>query len=70
MWKDVGLELRLKRSVLKTVEKNNPLDAEGCFEEVLDKWLKLTPTATWRELELALTNANRLQLNLDPVEDM
>ena len=70
MWRDVGLELKLKRSVLVTIALNNPQDSVNCFEEVLDKWLKLTPSATWKELEIALTNANRMQLGLDPVDDL
>ena len=69
-WKDIGLELRLQPSMLKVVKKNNPLQAEDCLEEVLDKWLKLTPNATWRTLEVALTNVRRLQLDLDPVDNV
>jgi len=69
-WKDVGLELGLQLSTLKVVKQNNPLQAEDCLEEVLDKWLKLTPNATWRTLEVALTNVRRLQLDLDPVHNV
>ena len=70
MWRDVGLELKLERSVLKAIAKDNPQDTVNCFEEVLDKWLNLTPSATWKELEIVLTNANRMQLGLDPVDDI
>ena len=69
-WKDVGLELHLQPSMLKVVKRNNPLQAEDCLEEVLDKWLELTPNATWRTLEVALTNVRRLQLDLDPVDNV
>ena len=70
MWRDVGLELNLEPSMLNTTEKNNPQDAAKCFEVVLDMWLNLAPNATWKELEVALTNANRMLLGLDPVDDL
>ena len=70
MWRDVGLELNLQPSVLNTIEANNPQDAVKRFEVVLDKWLKLAYKATWRELEVALTNANRMLLGLDPVDKL
>jgi len=70
LWRDVGLELNLEPSVLNTAETNNPQDVVKCFEVVLDKWLNLTPNATWKELEVALTNANRMLLGLDPVDDL
>ena len=69
-WKDVGLELGLQHGTLKVVKQNNPLQVQDCLEEVLDKWLKLTPNATWRVLEIALTNVRRLQLDLGPVDNV
>jgi len=69
-WKDIGLELGLQLDTLKIIKRNNPQQAEDCCEEVLDKWLKLTPNATWKTLEVALTNVSRLQLGLDPVDDL
>ena len=68
-WKDVGLELNLEHSVLKNIQKNNQ-EVEDRFGDVLDKWLKSNTKATWRVLEIALTNVNRQQLGLDPVEDV
>jgi len=69
-WKDIGLELGLQLDTLKIIKKNNPQQAEDCFEEVLDKWIKLNPNATWKTLEVALTNVRRQQLGLDPVDDL
>ena len=68
-WKDIGLELNLKLGILKNIQKNNQ-EVEDRFEDVLDKWLKSTPKATWRMLEVALTNVSRQQLGLDPVDDV
>jgi len=68
-WKSVGLELGLDWDVLDTVEVDNRQQSESCFQKTLDKWLKLTPNATWEILEIALTNVRRQQLGLDPVDD-
>ena len=69
-WKDIGLELELKLDILKAIRQNNTHKVEDCLEDVLDRWLKLTPSATWGTLELALTNVNRQKLDLDPVDDV
>ena len=67
-WKDIGLELGLQRDTLIIVKQNNQLKVEDCLEDVLDKWLKLARNATWKTLEVALTNVRRQQLGLDPVD--
>ena len=69
-WKKVGIELGLKLDVLKIIEKNYPQQTEDCFQEVIDRWLRSTPDVTWRTLEVALTNVNRQQLDLDPVDNV
>ena len=57
--------------VLKIIAKDNPLQSVACLRETLDKWLKLnTDDATWRTLEVALTNVNRAKLKLDPVDSV
>ena len=69
-WKSNGLELGLDWGVLDIVEVDNQRQSVPCFQKILDKWLKRTPNATWRALEVALTNASRQQLGLDPVDDV
>ena len=70
-WEDIGIELGLDLDVLKIISRDNPLQSVVCLRETLDKWLKLnTGDATWRTLEVALTNVNRAKLGLDPVDDM
>ena len=66
-WKDVGIELGLNLDVLNIVEENYR-KVESCFQETLHKWLKSTPNATWKMLEVALTNVVRQQLSLNPVD--
>ena len=67
-WLDVGIELGLKLDSLHIIKTNHYLDIQTCLREVLNKWLKLNgDDATWRALEVALTNVNRAKLGLDPV---
>ena len=68
-WNDIGLELGLQYDTLKIVGQNTPNKVEDHLKDVLDKWLKLNPKATWRMLEVALTNVRRQQLGLDPLDD-
>ena len=70
-WYDIGIELGLDLDVLKIIARDNPLQSVDCLRETLDKWLKVnTDDATWRSLEVALTNVNRANLKLDPVDDV
>ena len=57
--------------MLEVIKKDNPQQSVTCFQKTLDKWLKLnTDDATWKTLEVALTNVNRAELKLDPVDDV
>ena len=70
-WYDIGIELGLEISVLDNIQLDNPQQSITCFRKTLDKWLVLnTDDATWRTLEVALTNVNRAKLGLDPVDDV
>ena len=67
-WYDIGIELGLMLDVLNLVKKDHPQESVTCFQQTLDKWLNLnTDDATWKTLEVALTNVNRTKLGLDPV---
>ena len=70
-WYDIGIELGLELDVLEIIKKDNPQQSVASFQKTLDKWLKLnTNDATWETLEVALTNVNRTNLGLDPVDDL
>ena len=70
-WKDVGVELGLQFDRLGIIEKDYSSDCVACFQATINSWLKLTgDKATWKALEVALTNVNRQKLNLDPVDDV
>ena len=69
-WKDIGIELGLEFDVLDVVEKDKTQQSIACFQKTLDIWLKLTRNATWKTLEVALTNVRRQQLCLHPVDNV
>ena len=70
-WCDVGIELDLELELLDIIKKDNPQQSVTCFQKTLDKWLKLNgDDATWKTLEVALTNVNRANLKLGPVDDV
>lgn len=49
-WKKIGLFLDLSDATLKIIEANNPKSVEDCCNAVFQKWLELTPDATWRKI--------------------
>ena len=67
-WNAIGLHLDLKRSVLKTIAKDHPMDERERFRVTLDRWLEMDTDASWSTLELAITNANREKLGLDALD--
>ena len=69
-WYNVGIELGLELDV-HIIENDNPQQSVNCFQKTLDNWLQLnTDNATWKILEVALTNVNRAKLGLDPVNSI
>ena len=70
-WCDIGIELGLEIDVLNVIEKENCHQSVVCFQKTLNKWAMLnTNNATWKSLEVALTNVNRIKLGLGPVDDI
>ena len=71
-WRNIGIELGLVSSVLNTIAENcaaKPQKSQECFNAVLEKWLMQDgPKATWNKLEHAITNAQRAELGLSPLE--
>ena len=65
-WRGTGLQLGLKSSVLDQVEADYHTLSER-FRVTLEKWLQLNVGVTWANLELAITNANRENLGLQPL---
>ena len=68
-WIDIGIELGLEFNTLKIISKDNRDECVPCFQNTLNEWLTLTPNATWRMLEVAITNVMRAHNGLDPFTD-
>ena len=64
----VGLRLGLKSAVLKGIDADFGTVRER-FRVVLEKWLVLDVNVTWHHLEMAITNARREEVGLNPLTD-
>lgn len=70
-WRDISIELGMDIDTLDIIKKDHHQQNILCFQNALDKWLRLnTHNATWKSLEVALTNVNRTKLGLGPVDDV
>ena len=69
-WKNIGIELGLNLEVMNIIETDHHNQCVVSFQKTLNKWLKKFPGATWRALEVALTNVTRQSLGLDPVDNV
>ena len=66
-WKRIGIELGLELTTFSTIKGSD----EDCFQVMIDNWLRLIrDKATWKALEVAITNVERQKLGLDPVDDV
>ena len=56
-WRDLGVQLKIPEHHLNTIAVNNanhPSYCEQCCKAMLQKWLKITPNATWSMLHMAI----------------
>ena len=71
-WRYIGIELGLAPVLMNTIAENcaaKTQKIQECLIAVLEKWLMQDgPNATWSKLECAITNAQRVQLVLSPLE--
>ena len=55
-WRDLGLELVDSNKTLRVIEANHPNDVDTCCRVMFEKWLDMTPDASWSQLVTALNN--------------
>ena len=68
-WYEIGIELKVDLHELNIIKQANPQQRVDCFQNTLGKWLQSTSNdVTWKTLEIALTNVNRANLELNPVD--
>ena len=56
-WRDLGVQLKIPEHHLNTIAVNNtnyPSYCEQCCKTMLQKWMKITPNATWSMLHEAI----------------
>ena len=66
-WRGTGLKLGLNNSVLNQIASAHPMEDRERFRVTLERWSDLNVGVTWGNLELAITNANRESLNIEPL---
>ena len=49
-WKVIGTLLGLSSGYLKATEAGYPTNVRWCCNEMLEKWLEIDATASWRKL--------------------
>ena len=74
-WYDIGIKLGLNDDLLNEIKRkqDSTKDTEyktKCFQRTLGKWLSTDNDATWKTLEVAITNMNRTKLGLGQVDDV
>jgi len=69
-WKEIGIELGIEFHLIHIIEADYPKQSFDCLLEILHQWLDITLNATWRSLEVALTNVSRRHLGLGPVDNL
>ena len=55
-WRVLGVQLLdpTSGSTLDIIERNNPRDVVRCCQCMLEKWLEMTPDASWNQILAAL----------------
>ena len=67
-WKAIGLQLGLGQAALNVIGADHRNQNRECLRLTLESWLQMDIHATWSKLELAITNANRANLGIDPLD--
>ena len=53
-WIDIGILLGLSWDVLETIKDGYEPSAIDCCNAMLEKWLQIDPSASWRKLFIAI----------------
>ena len=68
LWRSIGYKLGLEDAVLNNMQSDHCKHREN-FTATLQKWLNQDVKPSWNTLELAITNAKREELNLEPLKE-
>ena len=53
-WYEIGILLGLPSGELKAIKAGNPTDTKWCCNNMLEKWVDVDPSASWRKMFDAL----------------
>ena len=56
-WRDLGVQLKISEHHLDTIavdNTNHPSYSEQCCKAMLQKWMDITPDATWSIIQMAI----------------
>ena len=68
-WYQIGIELGVHIANIANIEYDHR-ECVVCFHKTLNTWLESNPDASWKMLEVAITNVMRAENGLKPVEDI
>ena len=68
-WEVIATELDFLYGEIAIIQRDGR-DTTDCFRKMLQKWLDSTPDATWKNLEVAITNVKRVKMDLNPITDV
>lgn len=54
LWRVMGTLLGLPAGELKAIEAGYPTNIKWCCDKMLEKWLEVDPTASWKKLFVAI----------------
>ena len=65
LWNVMGTLLGLPAGELKAIEAGYPTNIKWCCDKMLEKWLEVDPTASWKKLFVAIESPAMLS---DPMQ--
>ena len=65
-WKVIGTPLGIPSGELKAIETGWPATVKCCYNQMLEKWLEVDPTASWGKLFIAIESP---AVSSDPATD-
>ena len=53
-WKELATQLGMPNGEIRIIEADNPRDVKKCCNEMLNKWLEIDHSATWKKVLTAI----------------
>ena len=56
LWRELGKKMLNSNDILQVIEADHSVDDNSCCSLMFEKWLEITPNASWSQLVTALEN--------------